>query len=100
MSPTNLKKKDKADEITQYLDMSVASLNQDPLIIWEDMKNVYPNLFKLAEKVFTIPATLVPSERLFSKAGATATLNRNRLSPKMLGKLLFLGSLPEEFENI
>lgn len=94
------KKKDKADEITQYLDMSVASLNQDPLIIWEDMKNVYPNLFKLAEKVFTIPATSVPSERLFSKAGATATLNRNRLSPKMLGKLLFLGSLPEEFENI
>lgn len=85
------------DEVSQYINMPVSSLNQDCFIIWDEMKKVYPGLYALAEKYLRTVATSVPCERLFSKAGATATKTRNRLTGKMLSKLLFLNSLSEEY---
>ncbi|CAG9862308.1 unnamed protein product [Phyllotreta striolata] len=86
---------EKFDEFTQYLSIPVRNLKDNPLEIWEEMKLVYPNLFKLAQKYLGILATSVPSERLFSKAGAIATKNRSRLTGKRLSKLLFLESFSE-----
>ncbi|XP_030750852.1 zinc finger BED domain-containing protein 4-like [Sitophilus oryzae] len=91
------KTEEKFDELNQYLSVPVRSLKEDPQEIWDEMKTVYPNLYKLAQKYISVVATSVPSERLFSKAGATMTKNRNRLTGKRLSKLLFLGSLPENF---
>jgi hypothetical protein len=51
---------------------------------------------ELATKYFCVVATSVPSERLFSKAGATATKSRNRLTGNKISKLLFLSWLPED----
>ncbi|XP_054089442.1 zinc finger BED domain-containing protein 4-like [Zeugodacus cucurbitae] len=72
---------------------AVASINQNPTEMWDYMKNVFPELYKQASKYLSIVATSVPSERLFSKAGATITKQRNRLTGKRLSKLLFLNSV-------
>lgn len=84
------------DEISYYLSAQVSPLSLEPLKQWEDMKVVFPKLYKLAREYLSIPATSVPSERLFSKAGSTITKIRNRLSPKRLDKLLFLSDCTEE----
>lgn len=90
---------EKFEELPHYLSVPVRSLKEDPLEIWNEMKMVYPNLYKLSQKYISVVATSVPSERLFSKAGATMTKNRNRLTGKRLSSLLFLGSLPEKLSN-
>ena len=38
----------------------------------------------------SIPATSIPSERLFSKAGQLLSERRSRLKPKNVDKILFL----------
>lgn len=49
-------------------------------------------LYKPAQTFLIIPGTSVPSERLFSKALATISQTRNRLTGSKLSKLLFLQS--------
>lgn len=68
------------EELKNYLHQSVIGLNENPLDEWESTKTVYPKLYKLAQKFLIIPGTSVPSERLFSKAGATISQTRNRLT--------------------
>ncbi|KAK9692570.1 hAT family C-terminal dimerization region [Popillia japonica] len=88
-------KSNKDSELNQYLSVPGRNLKDDLLDTWNEMKVVYPNLFKLAAKYSCVLATSVPSERIFSKAGATATKSRNRLTRSRLSKLLFLSSLPD-----
>jgi hypothetical protein len=49
---------------------------------WDDHKFEYPLLSVMAFDYAAIPATSVPSERVFSRAGGLITKKRNRLSPK------------------
>ncbi|KAL3967060.1 chromosome alignment-maintaining phosphoprotein 1 [Sarotherodon galilaeus] len=42
---------------------------EDPLKYWERQKYVYPHLYKLALTYLCTPASSVPCERVFSKAG-------------------------------
>ncbi|XP_008189831.1 zinc finger BED domain-containing protein 4-like [Acyrthosiphon pisum] len=79
-------------ELNQYLHRNVIKLNEDPLVEWKNTEVIYPKLYNLAMKYLLIPATSVPSERLFSKAGETVSKTRNRLTGKNLSKLLFLQS--------
>lgn len=91
-SDTRLTHNNSRGELNQYLHRNVIKLNEDPLVEWENTKVIYPKLYKLAMKYLLIPATSVPSERLFSKAGETVSKTRNRLTGKNLSKLLFLQS--------
>ncbi|XP_039287793.1 E3 SUMO-protein ligase ZBED1-like [Nilaparvata lugens] len=84
------------DELSVYLGNPVAPLKSNPLEQWDEMKSVFPLLYKQAKNVLVVVASSVPCERLFSKAGATVTKTRNRLSGKHLEKLLFLGGLDDE----
>lgn len=68
------------DEVSQYISVPVRSLKEDPLELWEEMKGVYPNLYRMALECFSVVATSVPSERLFTKAGLTATKSRNKIN--------------------
>ena len=61
-----------------------------PFSWWAEHKQVFPNIAKLALNVLFIPATSVPSERLFSTAGQIITERRNRLLPEHAEKLIFL----------
>jgi len=83
--------------VMQYLGTPVINLSQDPIETWEEMKTVYPQLYSESQKMFCILATSVPSERLFSKAGATLSKERNRLLGKRLSKLLFLNSIDDKY---
>lgn len=95
---TNLRnKKQLGPEITMYLSTPVSQLKTDPLIAWEELKPMYPLIFKLATKYLSGVSTSVPSERLFSCASNTLTKTRNRLSGKSASKLIFLNNLADQF---
>jgi len=85
------------NELRAYLNKPLINIQDDPLKHWEEIKISFPRLYKLAMKYLLIPATSVPTERLFSKAGATVTKSRNRLSGETLSKLLFLQSLNNKY---
>lgn len=78
------------DELTFYLNSQVLPLKSNVVDAWDDMKTVYPKLYEVSQNYCHLIGTSVPAERLFSKAGSTATLKRNRLTTKRLSKLLFL----------
>lgn len=62
----------------------------NPLYWWKQQKSNFPIICTLAKKYLAIPASSVPSERLFSDAGNHVNPKRNRLDPYLLHQLLFL----------
>jgi len=70
--------------------------NPNPLQSWQALKAEYPNVWKIALKVFSIVATSVPCERLFSHAGIIANQLRCRLSGPHLDMLVFLRNVTFE----
>ena len=77
-------------EVQRYLTDPPLPWTADPLAYWTDHKNVYPNLYVLAIKFLCMPATSVPSERVFSKCGEIVCKKRNRLKPSTVEKIVFL----------
>jgi hypothetical protein len=76
------------------------SLEEDPLFWWNQKKVILPNLAIQARVYLAIPATSVPSERLFSSAGNVFTKKRNRLSQNNLHNILFLRENCKLFDQI
>lgn len=79
--------------IRQYLEMPHFDRKKNPMEFWHKYETTFPELHELAMKYLSIPATSVPSERVFSKSGQLTNLRRNRLSPKHLDEILFLNSI-------
>lgn len=67
-----------------------ASREEDPLMWWKEHAAQYPRLKELAKKYLCSPASSVPSERLFSKAGELISLRRSNLSENKVNMILFL----------
>jgi hypothetical protein len=81
------------DEINKYLDnthVPPTYSNMDPFQWWRNNEKNFPILFRVARKYLGIPATSVPSKRLFSDAGNQITVERNRLKADTVNELLFL----------
>lgn len=81
-----------ASAVKQYVDLPYLDRKRNPLEFWEEKKHLFPLLYKMACKYLCIPATSVPSERLFSKAGLLCNMRWNRLAPKKVDLILFLNS--------
>ena len=79
-------------ELNSYLTGDVIDPTDDPYEWWRDNEKKYPNVCLLAKNKLFVPATSVPSERLFSKAGTIITDRRNRLKPSNAEKLIFLSN--------
>ena len=67
-------------------------LEAEPLIFWCTHANTLPLLASLAKKYLCVPATSVPVERLFTKAGGVVTKQRSRLTPENSNALISLAS--------
>ncbi|KAM7395653.1 hypothetical protein PAMA_007088 [Pampus argenteus] len=68
-------------ELTQYCQDTCPPIHTDPMTWWKDNKHKYPRLAKLASAYLCVPATSVPSERVFSAAGLIVNRLRARLHP-------------------
>lgn len=81
------------NELDRYLDITktpIAIRNTDPLVWWKTREKEFLFLSQLARKYLSIPATSVPSERLFSDAGNTISAKRTSLSSSLVSQMLFL----------
>ena len=91
MMPPRLALVDKVRrEISLYKAEHVADLDSNPLKWWNNRKHTYPLITKLVKKMFSIVATSVPSERLFSCSGNVISERRSCLLPENADKLIFL----------
>ncbi|XP_037502732.1 E3 SUMO-protein ligase ZBED1-like [Rhipicephalus sanguineus] len=78
-------------EFKRYLREPTCRRDQDPLAWWKETgKQHFPELCKMAMKDMGIPATSVPSEKLFSTAGNIVTARREKLTSDHVQQLLFL----------
>ena len=78
-------------ELRRYQDEeTIDNLDSDPLVWWNSRVCQYPLLSQLVRMVWSLPATSVPSEQVFSAAGNVLTKRRARLLPENLDKLVFL----------
>ena len=82
------------ESIQHKLDLFVAepTIHHDhcPLLWWAENHKSYLLVAEIARRLLAIPATSVPSERLFSKAGDVITKKRNRLDPTKADRVIFL----------
>jgi hAT family C-terminal dimerisation region len=78
--------------IFSYFNEVPAEPDIDILDWWQRHEAIYPNLSRMACDYLSIPATSVPSERLFSDAGLLITDRRNRFSTKTIRACICLDS--------
>ncbi|XP_046567979.1 E3 SUMO-protein ligase ZBED1-like [Haliotis rubra] len=89
--PATLTKKEMIhNELKDYTGEECADVNTNPLKWWHVHDLKYPFLSKVAKYLLCIPATSVPSERVFSTAGDIVTVQRATLAPDQVDKLIFL----------
>jgi hypothetical protein len=80
------------EELENYEYLPQEDPKTDSIDWWKLFSNKYPSLSKFAFDILCIPATSVPSEQIFSKAGDLITKKRNRLSDDSVQSLLCLNS--------
>ncbi len=67
-------------DLRNYFSLPLEPRSSDPFSWWQkEGKRKFPHLFSLAMKYLSIPATSVPSERVFSAAGEVISKKRNRI---------------------
>lgn len=88
-------------ELQSYINCKVMSTeNFDVLAWWNNNREAYPKLYKLALFFHSIPATSTPSERNFSTAGNVITEKRSCLSPETVDNILFLNSNQDIYDYL
>ena len=79
-------------EIDKYLSENLLNRQEDPLKWWSDRQKLYPRLYEMVLRRLCVPATSVPSERVFSKAGLVLNAKRTRLTTDKVETILFIQS--------
>ncbi|XP_076059421.1 E3 SUMO-protein ligase ZBED1-like [Oratosquilla oratoria] len=77
-------------DMRRYLEEGIIARHEDPLRWWKNHSQSFPLLQEKAKHYLCIPATSVPSERVFSRAGELISDRRNCLSDENVNMLLFL----------
>ena len=81
--------KKQTDELKSYL-LEPQDEEGDPLDWWIANENRFPRIALIAEKILAVPATSVPSERIFSTALILINKLRNRLAADLVDHIIFL----------
>ena len=86
-------------EIERYLTVKRhISETQLSLLQWgKANEHIYPRLSVLARQHLAIPASSVPSGRVFSLAGSIVNKKRSRLKPALVETLIFLKMNMKEY---
>ena len=82
--------KDPFNEFVACLQTAQADNETDPVQWWKENASCFPAILKVAQKYLAIPATSVPSERVFSTAGNIVNHKRSCLVPDNVNMLTFL----------
>ena len=69
--------------------LECTEIDEKPLMWWKMRQDQYPLMVNLARRYFSIPATSVRSEEIFSVARNVLSEKRNRLLPENVDKLVF-----------
>lgn len=77
-------------ELRRYFEEAHIPRDEDPLAWWKEHSVLFPKLSDLAKKFLCVPASSVPSERLFSKAGELVSQRRSCLKDTNINMILFL----------
>ena len=77
-------------EMEVYMNTETLNLGSDPLQWWKDNSWRLPLLARLAKEHLCVPATSVPSERVFSTAGDILSAQRASLNADEVDMLIFL----------
>ena len=77
-------------ELERYDASKIVHQDGQPIDFWKSANTQYPLLSVVAYKLLAIPATSVPSERLFSTAGLVVSKLRASTSPENAAKILVL----------
>lgn len=84
----NFQKMSSQEEFKSYVTTQQIATTENALKWWK--QNQFPRISRLAKAFLAIPATCVPSEQSFSKAGYITENRRTRLSSKHVNQILFL----------
>ena len=79
-----------SEEVQKYRSEPFFGSSQEPLSWWKLNKEVYPNLSHLMLRYLNVPASSVPSERVFSTAGKVLEKTSASLDPENANILIFL----------
>ena len=77
-------------ERKRYIEEPSPYIDENTLGWWKRNHNCFPAIAAIARRVLCIPATSMPSERLFSKAGHIINSKRASLEPENTSMLCFL----------
>ncbi len=78
-------------DMHNYFGLTCEPRSSDPLDWWtKEGKTRFPQMYKMAVKYLTIPATSVPSERVFSAAGEIISKKRNQIGDDNARMLIVL----------
>ena len=87
------------DEVKRYRsERVVVAQGGHAAVWWKAQRARFPILSRVAASFMSIPATSVPSERVFSTAGAIVTKKRSSLSPENVNHLVFLNANGKYFK--
>lgn len=82
---------DQINEVDSYVNLRwIPDEKIDVFSWWIDRKSMFPNLFKIALKMHSIPASSMQSERTFSRSGMIINDRRSSLNPKTVEDLMLL----------
>ncbi|CAB5341703.1 unnamed protein product [Rhizophagus irregularis] len=81
---------EKSNEFETFIKGDRAPALSDTLNWWKRHKEEFPNLANMAKDYLGIPATSVPSERVFSSAADVVTSDRARLAPETIRAIMCL----------
>ncbi len=77
-------------EIQVYRSFPAVLSSVDPILWWWQKRDKMPMLASLAKRYLCVQASSTPSERVFSTAGDTVSVERARLLPERVDMLIFL----------
>ncbi|XP_070407376.1 E3 SUMO-protein ligase ZBED1-like [Nothobranchius furzeri] len=78
------------NEVLMYQRFPAVLSSVHPLLWWWQKRDQIPMLASLAKKYLCVQASSTPSERVFSTAGDTVSVERARLLPEKVDMLVFL----------